>query len=109
VKLIITLCTLVVVISCSAVQGEKEVRQMDDKAISVLSNLADDNEPGIQYIVVTKKATIFEHNVGLSNIEKGSLLNSSHTMAAFSMTKTLTAIAVLQLVELLVHRETKSI
>ncbi len=99
-KLIITLCTLVVVISCSAVQGEKEVRQMDDKAISVLSNLADDNEPGIQYIVVTKKATIFEHNVGLSNIEKGSLLNSSHTMAAFSMTKTLTAIAVLQLVEL---------
>lgn len=35
----------------------------------------------------------------LSNIYKGVPLSSDHTMAAFSMTKTLTAIAVLQLVE----------
>jgi len=81
------------------VQGEKEEKQMDDMARGMLSNLVDDNEPGVQYIVVNKNATIFEHNVGLSNIEKGTPLNSNHTMAAFSMTKTLTAIAVLQLVE----------
>jgi len=90
----------VVVISCSGVQGGKEEMQMDDKARSVLSNLMEDDEPGVQYIFVNKNTTILEHNVGLSNIEKGRLLNSSHTMAAFSMTKTLTAIAVLQLVEL---------
>jgi len=66
---------------------------------NMLKNLAKNTEPGVQYVVVNKDFTIFDGSAGLSNINKSSLLNSSHTMAAFSMTKTLTAIAILQLVE----------
>lgn len=99
-KLIMTLCILVVVISCSVVKVEKEVVRIDDKIIGTLNNLVDSNEPGIQYVVVNKSDKVFEYSVGLSDIIKGSVLSSNHTMAAFSMTKTLTAIAVLQLVEL---------
>jgi D-alanyl-D-alanine carboxypeptidase len=72
---------------------------MGNMGSSVPSKLTENNDPGIQYIVVDKNVTIFEYNDGLSDIEKGDALSSSHTMAAFSMTKTLTAIAVLQLVE----------
>ncbi|MCP5076471.1 MAG: beta-lactamase family protein [Psychromonas sp.] len=95
-KPILMLSILMVIISCSVMQGESEERQVGN--MELLNNLAHDNEPGFQYIVVNKNATIFELNVGLSDIEKGTALNSNHTMAAFSMTKTLTAIAVLQLV-----------
>jgi len=98
-KLIITLCILIIVSSCSAVQVEKEEIPMGNNVRSLLSKLTENNDPGIQYIVVDKSVTIFEYNDGLSNIEKGDALSSSHTMAAFSMTKTLTTIAVLQLVE----------
>ena len=96
---IMILSILVAVISCSVVEGEQEGLRMDDKTVSILNGLVGDNEPGIQYVVVNKDSTIFESNVGMSNIEKGIHLNSKHTMAVFSMTKTLTAIVVLQLVE----------
>jgi len=99
-KLIIILSLIVLVISCTALASEKEERQMNDKAIELLNSLVGENEPGVQYVVVNKNAIIVEHSVGLSDIDKGIALNSTHTMAAFSMTKTLTAIAVLQLVEL---------
>ena len=97
-KLIVTLCILVTVISCVG-EAEKEEVSKDNMIISKLNKLAGATDPGIQYIVVNKNSTIFERNVGLSNIDTGVSLSSSHTMAAFSMTKTLTAIAVLQLVE----------
>ena len=71
-----------------------------DKAVSLLLNqYAADDEPGIQYIVVSESDTIFNQSVGLSNVASNTALEASQTMAAFSMTKTLTAIAVLQLVE----------
>ncbi|PKF62022.1 serine hydrolase [Psychromonas sp. psych-6C06] len=90
---------LLALISCTLLQTDKEVIEMDDKAKGILNNLVDEKSPGIQYIVVNKNATIFEHTVGLSNIKQATPLNATHTMSAFSMTKTLTAIAVLQLVE----------
>jgi len=57
------------------------------------------NEPGVQYIVVDTNSTIYERSVGLSDIAGKKKMTADHTMPAFSMTKTLTAIAVLQLVE----------
>ncbi len=66
---------------------------------SILNDLVGSTEPGVQYIIVNKSSTVYKNNVGLSNIDKGIALSSGHTMAAFSMTKTLTAIAILQLVE----------
>jgi len=99
VKLIIMMSTLWVVLSCSAVQVDREVVSASIMVKESLSNLVGGIAPGIQYVVVDKNRTVFAHQAGLANIEEGVALGSGHTMAAFSMTKTLTAIAVLQLVE----------
>jgi CubicO group peptidase (beta-lactamase class C family) len=55
--------------------------------------------PGIQYIMADRQGIVFEKNVGLTDIAGRVPLTSYHTFAAFSMTKTLTAIAFLQLHE----------
>jgi len=68
-------------------------------AANQLSKLGAPTEPGIQYVVVDKNSSIFNSSIGLADINKSVALSASHTMAAFSMTKTLTAIAILQLVE----------
>lgn len=98
-KLITTLCILVVTIGYLATQVEKEEIPKSIMVNSILNKLAEATDPGIQYVVVNKSTTTLERNVGSSNVNKGVPLSSSHTMVAFSMTKTLTAIAVLQLVE----------
>jgi D-alanyl-D-alanine carboxypeptidase len=65
-----------------------------------MPQLAPSDGPGIQYIVVDKSNVIFEQSSGLSDIKNRTPLSPDHTMAAFSMTKTITAIAVLQLAEM---------
>jgi len=57
------------------------------------------NEPGIQYKIMDANRTIFEYANGLSKIKEQKKMSNMTTMAAFSMTKTITAIAVLQLRE----------
>ncbi len=89
---------LVFMISNSALfAGEHDVK--NSKVAHLLSDLSSNNEPGIQYVVVNSDSVIFEYSSGQANIKNKVALNFSHTMAAFSMTKTLTAIGVLQLLE----------
>ena len=95
-KALLTALTIMLVISCSLANGDP----LKVKAPSLLLNqYAADDEPGIQYTVVNENATVFIQSVGLSNVDNENALDASQTMAAFSITKTLTAIAVLQLVE----------
>lgn len=54
---------------------------------------------GLQYIVVTHTDVLVNHAAGFSDIQRRTAVNPHTTMAAFSMTKTLTAIAILQLVD----------
>lgn len=84
---------------CSIAHAENEDHLKDRKLSNQLAEYAANNEPGVQYVVVDKTSTIFSHSVGLLDIDKNIALNAGNTMAAFSMTKTLTAIAILQLVE----------
>lgn len=98
-KLFITFCFLAVAISCSATQLGKDEMSKESSVNNILYELVEDAGPSIQYVVVNKESIISEKNVGLSNIEKDVALSSNNTMLAFSMTKTLTAIAILQLVE----------
>ena len=65
----------------------------------LIEKLTPSDGPGIQYIIVDKSNTILEYSSGLADIKRRTPLRLSHTMAAFSMTKIITAIAVLQLVE----------
>ncbi len=70
-----------------------------EQAVKLIDALALPDGPGIQYIIVDKSSVIFEHCSGLSDIKSRTPMSMDHTMAAFSMTKTITAIAILQLVE----------
>jgi len=99
VKLLVALFILVVSIGCSAADTKKDMIPNIDMVNGALSELDNTAGPGVQYVVVNKDFVIFERNVGLSDIGNNIPLSSNHTMAGFSMTKTLTAIALLQLVE----------
>jgi CubicO group peptidase (beta-lactamase class C family) len=55
--------------------------------------------PGIQYIVVTSAGVLFEHTSGWADIRRRIPVDAATTMMAYSMSKTITAVAVLQLVE----------
>ena len=55
--------------------------------------------PGIQYLVVAPEQIVFEYAAGWADIAGGRQLNAATTMMAYSMSKTITAAAVLQLVE----------
>lgn len=74
-----------------------------DKRVQMAQKLLNEqttvNGPGFQYVVVGRESTIFEYANGLADIKGNKSLELDHTLAAFSMTKTLTAIAILQLVE----------
>jgi D-alanyl-D-alanine carboxypeptidase len=55
--------------------------------------------PGMQYIVVTAKERLFEYSGGHADVKSAIAMSLATTMMAYSMTKTFTAAAVLQLVE----------
>lgn len=55
--------------------------------------------PGIQYLVVSPDGIAFEHTGGWADVAGRRQLTSATTMMAYSMSKTITAAAVLQLVE----------
>ena len=66
---------------------------------SYLKALAGSKTPGIQYLVVNADGVLFEHAGGWADIRRHAPLEAASTMMAYSMSKTITAIAVLQLVE----------
>lgn len=55
--------------------------------------------PGIQYAVVDRDSVLFECHAGLADLATRRPMAADTTMMAFSMSKTITAVAVLQLVE----------
>lgn len=55
--------------------------------------------PRIQYLVVTPTGVLFEHASGWADIRRRAAVDAATTMMAYSMSKTITAAAVLQLVE----------
>jgi len=55
--------------------------------------------PGLQYISVDATGTILDYTAGLADLDRRVPVTAATTMMAYSMSKTVTAIAVLQLVE----------
>src|SRR3954463_1660199 len=55
--------------------------------------------PGIQYVAVNASATVAAFTAGSSDLRRGAPIDPATTMMAYSMSKTITAAAVLQLVE----------
>lgn len=61
--------------------------------------ISNSETPGLQYIISNADSIIFEFNGGLSDLEKKASLSASTTFTAFSLAKTFTALAILQLEE----------
>ena len=76
-----------------------DIIHRDERVIKMLMELSPNDGPGIQYTIVNKDAPILSFSSGLADIKNRTPLSLSHTMAAFSMTKPITAIAILQLSE----------
>jgi CubicO group peptidase (beta-lactamase class C family) len=55
--------------------------------------------PGIQYVVVTATGVLFEYAGGWADIRREMPVDAATTLMAYSMSKTITAVAALQLVE----------
>jgi len=71
-----------------------------DRVRAYLSALvAQSKVPGIQYLVMDSTRTLFEYDGGWADIRGQVPMESSTTMMAYSMSKTITAAAVLRLVE----------
>jgi CubicO group peptidase (beta-lactamase class C family) len=71
-----------------------------DRVESYLTALtAASKVPGIQYVIVTPTGALFQHAGGWADIRHQVPLDDGTTMMAYSMSKTITAVAALQLVE----------
>ena len=64
-----------------------------------LQSLVNTRTPGMQYVVVDSSDVLFEFNGGFADIARQIPIDSTTTMMAYSMSKTFTAAAVLQLVQ----------
>ena len=64
-----------------------------------LDQIAGSDVPGLQYMVVDADQTLFEYAGGWADIQANRPMTPGTTLMAYSMTKTFTAVAVLQLVE----------
>ena len=80
------------------VQGNETLAD-NQNVVKHLSVISSPDGPGVQYIVLDKNEIIFSAGRGLADIENKIPLSIDNTMSIFSMTKTLTAISILQLVE----------
>lgn len=64
-----------------------------------LAQYTESEVPGLQYIVVDAEGIIFEFAGGLADIQNQKTMTLDTTLMAYSMTKTYTAVAILQLAE----------
>jgi CubicO group peptidase (beta-lactamase class C family) len=77
--------------------GEKAAAEAAHSHLDALVRAS--KTPGIQYLVVSPDQTIFEYAGGWADIAGRRPMDFATTLMAYSMSKTITAAAVLQLVE----------
>ena len=70
-----------------------------EQARAYLDHAVQSQTPGLQYVVVDSSGIRFEYAGGWADIARGLNMDSSVTLMAYSMSKTITAVAVLQLVQ----------
>jgi D-alanyl-D-alanine carboxypeptidase len=85
--------------TAAATGGRSEVKAGANVVLRLERVVSRGDSPGIQYVVVDPHSTLFEGAVGWADLVARRPLEPGTTMMAYSMTKTITAAAVLQLVE----------
>ncbi len=99
VKIISAITLLVALVSSLCYSKGNQSMSREDRVQKLLSSMSSADGPGIQYVVADKAGVLYEHSSGLADMESKTPMSLHHAMAAFSMTKPLTAIAILQLAE----------
>lgn len=75
------------------------MKSMNDVRAFLDRKIAANVFPGIQYLMLNGEGVVFDYVAGSADLAGHKPMRASTTMMAYSMTKTLTAAAVLQLVE----------
>jgi D-alanyl-D-alanine carboxypeptidase len=99
VKIMSALMLLVALVSSLCYSQGNKTMSREDQVQKLLASMSSSDGPGIQYVVVDKAGVLYEHSTGLADVENKTPMSPHHAMAVFSMTKSLTAIAILQLAE----------
>jgi len=82
--------------SCFGQHKKEQIKKVD----KTLSKAVERNKtPSVQYIVFNQDSVAYRKQVGYSDIENKVVVDKSTTFNAFSITKTFTALAILQLAE----------
>jgi len=86
--------------SCCGLKMNQTIPDRNQKVKAFLDTQTNESDiPGIQYIVMDSSHIIFDYFGGLADIKNKIPMKSVTTMMVFSMTKTITAVAILQLIE----------
>ncbi len=95
-KSIVLISVTLLFISCNHNSTTMDINTVDN----LLKSQIDKNKaPSVQYIIFNKDSVIHRFNYGLAKIQNQIRTNSNTTYAGFSVTKTFTALAILQLAE----------
>jgi CubicO group peptidase (beta-lactamase class C family) len=87
-------------IGCSNTTVEyKDLTQRDKAHAHLKQRIADQEFPGVQYMVLDKQGVIFEFNGGQREVASNAPVTAETTFMSSSSTKVMTALAVLQLVD----------
>ncbi|HUL02655.1 MAG TPA: serine hydrolase domain-containing protein [Gemmatimonadales bacterium] len=92
---------LALCLAATACEPAMDERQTDrsERVRSYLQTLVSRSRaPGIQYLVVDSTSTLFEYDGGWADVGRRVPMDSTTTLMAYSMSKTITAAAVLRLV-----------
>ncbi len=91
--------SFVVLLLASSLFGEQIINP-NHLAIDILNKMRSHSKtPGLQYLIINSDSTIFEYNGGFSDLRNKTRFLHSTTLNAYSVTKTFTALAILQLHE----------
>ena len=72
---------------------------MNETDYILTKQVVENKTPSVQYIIFDKDSIIHQFQVGLADVKNQKTVNWSTTFNAFSVTKTFTAVAILQLAE----------
>jgi CubicO group peptidase (beta-lactamase class C family) len=76
-----------------------DILETKDNLTKKIDQYAGSKVPGLQYIVLDANETLFAYAGGWADIQNQEAMRLDYTLMAYSMTKTFTAVAILQLVE----------
>lgn len=93
---IIGLCICVILSACTSPTNTKTMKQIDDTLNRMVQK---DKTPSVQYLLFDQDKIIHQYRDGSADVVKQKKVDNKTTYNAFSVTKTFTALAILQLAE----------